>query len=188
VNELGLTLLKTATTSLHTRTTLHNPQTLFSEFKTKIMKLARLRAKETIPKLDAQIRKCKDELHAVLNNPVDPQLEKMFSASILEEKLSALETTRHKRAQHHGAARNRLEGETISKYWVSLNKSRTPRDTIHALHIPDTNPPHYEHKSSAMAQLAMNYHNELQSKDLSITRDNPMLVATHDTALQHLHQ
>jgi hypothetical protein len=39
-----------------------------------------------------------------------------------------------------------------------------------------------------MAQLAKTYHNELQSKDLSVTLDDPMLDATHNTALQHIHQ
>jgi hypothetical protein len=44
----------------------------------------------------------------------------------LEEDIFNLEKTAHSTKRMHVAARNRLEGETISKYWTQLNKAKTP--------------------------------------------------------------
>ena len=59
----------------------------------------------------------------------------------IEEEIAHLEKTKHMTACSHVAARNRLEGETISKYWTQINKAKTPRDTIQILKYPDIYPP-----------------------------------------------
>jgi hypothetical protein len=66
----------------------------------------------------------------------------------------------------HIAAKNRLEGETISRYWTQLNKEKTPRDTIQMLKYPGTDPPIFERKSQKMAELARNYHHDLQTQGM----------------------
>jgi len=66
------------------------------------------------------------------------------------------------------AARHRIEGETISKYWVQVNKEKRPWDTLFALWKLDSpvDSPVYEHHTKRIAALASNYHNELQSEGL----------------------
>ena len=58
-----------------------------------------------------------------------------------------------------------MEGETISKYWLALSKEKRPRDIIYALEkmnpaYPDQ--PKRVTRSDEMAELARNYHNDLQ--------------------------
>ncbi|KAL6299929.1 hypothetical protein BKA93DRAFT_741518, partial [Sparassis latifolia] len=62
-------------------------------------------------------------------------------------------------------AQYRLKGEIPNKYWSNLNKERKPRDRIFSLRVPNSNPPEYIHRSDKMAELARNYHNDLQSQD-----------------------
>src|SRR5438552_10753501 len=70
-------------------------------------------------------------------------------------------------ARSNVAVRNRLEGETNSKYWIQINKAKTPRDTIQALKYPDSDPVQYEKNSERMAQIAQTYHNNLQTVGLA---------------------
>jgi hypothetical protein len=57
---------------------------------------------------------------------------------LIEERIAQLENHRYKKARTATAANNRLQGETISKYWSEVNKSKTPRDAIYALEKPNT--------------------------------------------------
>ena len=62
-------------------------------------------------------------------------------------------------------ARHRLEGETVSKYWVRLNTANPPHDTIAALRRPGSDPPSYETKLSNMAEIARAHHENIQHLD-----------------------
>ncbi|KAF5367236.1 hypothetical protein D9615_010673 [Tricholomella constricta] len=65
--------------------------------------------------------------------------------------------------------RNRLEGETICKYWTKTNKAAKPRDMIFALkndtQHEETGQPQYESHSQRMTELGRNYHDKLQADD-----------------------
>jgi hypothetical protein len=89
----------------------------------------------------------------------------------MEERIAQLKTLRYKKAQTAAAAHDRLEGETISKYWSEVNKSKASRDVIYALEIPNTNPIKYEIKSKNMTELARNYHNHLLQAGLNTPPD-----------------
>lgn len=67
------------------------------------------------------------------------------------------------------AAKCRLENETISKLWINANKEKTLGDTIKALRIPESPADQltYTRKTSKMADLAKNYHDNLQTAGLS---------------------
>jgi hypothetical protein len=71
---------------------------------------------------------------------VDNNTETQLSIGILEERIAQLENHRYKKARTATAAHDKLEGETISKYWSEVNKSKTPRDAIYALEKPNTIP------------------------------------------------
>lgn len=66
------------------------------------------------------------------------------------------------------AARYRLQGETISKYWSQVNKEKKLRDIVYSLHTPNLaqalnmNP---ATRSDKMAELTHNYHDKLQNLD-----------------------
>ncbi|CAK5280005.1 unnamed protein product, partial [Mycena citricolor] len=62
---------------------------------------------------------------------------------------------------------NRLHGEIIGRYWSKINRPSKPRDTIHRLRKPPTfqdptAPIEYETNSKRMADMARDYHSNLQ--------------------------
>jgi hypothetical protein len=144
-----------------------NPQTHFQSFKNEIAGQTRARAKVTVPKINLQIQHMREECTTLLKKPdVDNNTESQLSIGILEERIAQLENFRYKKARTATAAHDKLEGETISKYWSEVNKSRTPRDAIYTLEKPDTVPAECETKSKNMAELARNYHHNLLSAGL----------------------
>jgi len=50
--------------------------------------------------------------------------------------------------------------------WSALGKEKRPRNPIHRLKIPNTNPPQYERHLKRMAEIARNHHESLQDEDL----------------------
>ena len=71
-----------------------------------------------------------------------------------------------------------------------MSKNKKPRDLIHRLKIPNTDSPQYEWDTRRMAELARNYHDELQQKDLedhSLTefkaRITPVLNRIHENQI-----
>jgi exonuclease III len=144
------------------RSSTMNPQTHFQNFKNEIASQARARAKVTVPKINLQIQQLQKECTALLSRPdIDNNTETQSSVGIIEERIAQLENLRYRKARTATAAHDKLEGETISKYWSEVNKSKTPRDAIYALEKPNTLPVEYETKSKNMAELARDYHHNL---------------------------
>ena len=74
----------------------------------------------------------------------------------------------------------------MSKYWVHLNTPHTPCDTISALHRPGTHPPMYATKSTEMADIARNHHDNVQRLNSPSPPHNPGDPNPIDVALLHL--
>ena len=63
-------------------------------------------------------------------------------------------------------------GEKPGGIWSAINKEKKPRDLIPRLKIPNTDPPQYERSSTRMAELAREYHNNLQSAGIEPDTEN----------------
>jgi hypothetical protein len=50
---------------------------------------------------------------------------------------------------------------------MSVNKQGKPRDTMMSLQVPESDPPVYIRWSDKMAELARDFHNNLQSEGLA---------------------
>ena len=171
IQHLGRKLQEDIEASKENRTTTQNPQTLFKKFKDSIIPIAKKASKIAASKKNHEIKILQKDLTQTLNEPnADPE-EKLITSAIIQEKIDSIETQRHLNACAQTAVRNRLEGETISKYWSQINKTRAPRDTILSLKIPNTNPPAYEKNSTKMAEIARNYHDQLQLQGLATEPD-----------------
>ena len=158
------------TQPLDRRTSENNPQSLFTDLKTKITSFACDFAKKETPRLDAKINLSKEQLKGVLNGQEDTPIEEIQAiAAAIKEKIHQLESLRHTKIQDNLAAKSRLENETIGKFWIQMNKEKAPQDTIQMLHIPESPPddPKYTRKSSEMANLAKSHHENLQKNDLA---------------------
>ncbi|KAF8957775.1 Endonuclease/exonuclease/phosphatase, partial [Flammula alnicola] len=142
----------------------HNPQTIYAKFKRDIMDMARKRDRAIVPKITQAIRNYEKDLEQVNNDEERTEAEKAEESSKITEKIAELQRKKHAKKRIDVAVRNRIEGETVSKYWTQINKEVKPRDMIYALAKPNANPNEdpYEKQSQKMAELARNYHAELQ--------------------------
>ncbi|KAJ6469896.1 Endonuclease/exonuclease/phosphatase, partial [Mycena sanguinolenta] len=149
------------------RSGMNNPQLMFKSFKDDTRELFRDRAKVLVPRMDKEIKDLQSKLKKTLN---DPQLgvdERKTEGASLQEKLDATEKLRFQGIRENAAARNRLDGETTAtSYWTASNKERKPRDTTYSLQVPNSDPPRYETRSDRMAELARNFHDDLQKDNL----------------------
>lgn len=137
-------------------------------------KEVRNQAKVIIPKTKAKIRSLEQELSTVVNRvgeewdmPSSDDEIKLRAAAITE-RIAILEKQRARTNLTFSKTKNHLEGETISKYWSGLAKSKKLRQTIHRLKTTNAEPtesqhaPRYEKCSKRMANMAAEYHNDIQ--------------------------
>lgn len=143
-----------------------NIQTVWATFKDRVNEFARERAKIVIPRLTKEIQTMEAKLDAVTNDESITEEERILAAAIVTEKLASLEMKRHKSTRANVQARNRLEGEVISRYWSRLNKSKAPREVFKRLKKPHGTEAdgerQYEKDPQRMADIAGNYHNNIQ--------------------------
>ena len=144
-----------------------NPQTALKKFKTKVVEIYRNHQKTNQPKLTNAINSLQKELRDKADTPGMTEEEIQEQTGLLRERIEALEKRKRDDTRMRNAARNKLEGETLSKYWVRSAKENTPRDTIRALKNPLQDLGRIETRSDKMAQIAKEYHEQL----LTIDRD-----------------
>jgi len=145
----------------------HNPQKALKTFKEKVVELYRNYQKTNQPKLTNAIKSLQKELQTTADKPELTEEQIQEQTLLLTERIDALEKKRRDEARLLSSARNKLEGETLSKHWVRSAKENTPRDTIRTLINPLGDPNRKETRSDKMAQIAKEYHEQL----LTIDRD-----------------
>ena len=121
--------LDSTMTPLGTATTA-DPQRALKTFKKKVVETFREYQRTHQPKLENAIRSLQKELEDKANTPGLTADEIQEQSGLLAERIEALEKKRRDGARLLGSARNRLEGETMTKYWARSAKESTPRDTI----------------------------------------------------------
>ncbi|KAI0672125.1 Endonuclease/exonuclease/phosphatase [Trametes maxima] len=118
-----------------------NPQKSLETFKESLLKEARKRIKEWIPKLDKKILTLRAQVHDLLNpkenassntNRRDTEIprEDRETAALIQERIQNLEAKRFGQRRATTAAKNWAEGETLSKYWSRLNAPPKPDNII----------------------------------------------------------
>jgi exonuclease III len=150
---------------MHRRNQIVNPQTLFKLFKDKTVKMFRDYSKIAIPKITQEILTQEVKMSEINNNLALSEDDRKMSTAAIIEKIASLESKRFKQSRISAAARDKLEGEVITKYWVGINTGKTPRDTMKELRSENTNgdaPEKRETRSDKMAELARDYHESLQ--------------------------
>jgi hypothetical protein len=181
LNTRGRQLEEDLDACVHDRTALVNPQTLYQEFKKDLLATMRARARVAVPRLEAQIRVLQSQLETLLNNGSEQMEETLLSIALIQNRITDLSRRRANRTETATAARYRVEGETISKYWSKLNATCKPRDIVFALERPTPDGVELVTRSDQMAKLAGDYHNDLQSDGLKDHDDITRAKAIFDT-------
>jgi ribonuclease HI/exonuclease III len=159
----------------HQRTDTRNAQKLWEDWKSSVIKTARDRAKRKTSYLDKLAVTTEREIKNLNNDNSAESPEKSQIVADLEQRRREIETEKTLTGKQQSNAHYRLEGETISNYWIRLNRTAKPRDTLKKLRKPEScNDPNikpYETRSEFMAELAKHHHDNLQTADLSINEN-----------------
>ncbi|KAL4062264.1 hypothetical protein J3A83DRAFT_4383156 [Scleroderma citrinum] len=147
-----------------------NLQTVFKAFKEKVIAIIRNRAKKIIPMTWNRIDNLQDKLQETLNDNTILDDDRLLSSTDLQEQINTLRQSLHNSTHDHSHLKIRVESiSPTSKLWAQSGKERKPRDSIAKLMSPGSAPhnPSYINHSNEMAELACNYYENLQSKDLA---------------------
>lgn len=96
----------------------HDPQMALKAFKTNVVGLYRDYQQTHQPKLENTIRSLRRELEGKVDTPNLTVDEIQEQSKLIVERIEALEKKRRDGVRLLGVARDRLEGETMSKHWV----------------------------------------------------------------------
>ena len=142
-----------------------NPQVALKTFKNEVVALFRDYQRTNQPKIENRLRSLRKELENKADTPSLTNETIHEESLLLSERINALERKQRDGARLLHAARNRLEGETMSKHWTRSAKENTPRDTIRALKNPLLEDGTRQTRSDKMAELARDYHAQLLRHD-----------------------
>ncbi|RXW11242.1 hypothetical protein EST38_g14613, partial [Candolleomyces aberdarensis] len=154
------------------RTQHNNPQLIFYDLKKEIIAFAKKLNQSTAPKIQNKINELRTELSETLNNHNINDLNRALKATKLEEEIRQTETKRHNQLRLAIHTKYHLENETIGKTWIQANKEKKPRDTLWGLRNPQNPEGPLATTTREMTNIAVNYHQSLQTKDLPTQSEN----------------
>ena len=161
-----------------------NAQQKWNQFKIDITDLAKRTARVQLAKLDNHINTLKKDIACATQDLLTDQQEATRSNIItLENELKHIQRKRYKNMHARTQAQWHDRGEKISKYWTAVNTPRRPRNIIYSLRDPNTNT--LTKKSSKMAEIARNYHDELQQTNHPV-HDDPLCEAARMSVLSEI--
>ncbi|TFK79469.1 DNase I-like protein, partial [Polyporus arcularius HHB13444] len=176
--------LRTQIAAIRMRTDENNPQKLYARFKEEVRLLARDMAKANVPKISKTLDKLKNDVNDVNKLAADTTKSEedrkaaAQEAALLQDRIAELEVKRFGAKRAAVAARDWLEGETVSKYWMRLNKTTSADETIYELTRHENGITSPKMRSDRMAEIAMNHYNKVQDDE---SKPNP---GTHEVAIE----
>ena len=149
-----------------TRNDQTNPQTLWSSFKKDITESIKKDVKKSHYKCLTKLRLLKNDRRETLERQdADENIETQWHEAIIADEIEHLEKIISYNNRERVKAKISLHGERLGGTWSNMSKTKKPRDVIHRLKIPDTEPARYETRSDRMAELAKCHHEKLQNED-----------------------
>ncbi|KAI0772299.1 Endonuclease/exonuclease/phosphatase [Trametes elegans] len=143
------------------RTNDHNPQTILATLKSDWLKMARDLERATVPKLISEIQEREAALKRLRENCNLEDQQKAQEINTLTAQIRDLQAKRQKQRQGNSRAKHRLDSESPTKFWVNLNKPKTPRDLIPAFETSEGSG-RFVTNAPQMAKVARTHHNSIQ--------------------------
>jgi len=151
-----------------------NPQQLWSDFKDDITSLAKTHGKESCAKISKKIKAIEKDLKSLTNHPdIDNDETLRTNEAFLANELTHLEKIKARDRKDDTRAALSHHGEKLGGPWSAINREKKPRDLIYRLKVPESAPTRYERDTKRMADMARDYHHNLQSKDITLETDSP---------------
>lgn len=156
-----------------------SPQSLWTDFKDDIVKIAKKHCAKTWGKLAKKIKAIKKDLKSLTRNPeLDTNNTIRVDEAYLANELATLKQIQAKDKKDETRAVVANHGEVLGGVWSGMNKDRKPRDMIPCLKVPNMNEganDTFERDSRRMAKLTRDYHEDLQAQHIIIPDDSPDL-------------
>jgi len=153
-----------------------NAQTLWQKFKNNIKREATTAAKSQMLKIAKCLAALRKDVSETSNNAsLDSEEAVRTNVIALEQEIDHLEKKRFRTSYNKSQALWQVQGEKINKYWSKINNPKAPRDLIQRLIHPTSNTPIT--RSDRMAELARDYHENLQKEGLATPESDPRLEA-----------
>ena len=165
INELGKKAQRDIEINRYRRTPATNPQSILAKLKTEIVTTCRNHAKVIHPTITNKIEKLKKRLTEINNNENIPEDDRMLESIVVKTEILELERILFESNRVYAKAKHHVHAETICRDWIRTNRQKKPRDTIFSLYNPLDETPNPIHDSREMAELARQYHKDLQTKD-----------------------
>ena len=144
-------------------------QLLWEEFKKDIKTIAQKTMKDENYKINSQIKALKRDLDNLNRDPAAADSDDIrTNENMIACQLKHLKKKRAGDQKDLISATLANHGENLGGIWSAINKEKKPQDYLQRLKVPNSNPPQYEQDSHRMAELARNYHKNLQLADLGI--------------------
>ncbi|KAJ7714015.1 Endonuclease/exonuclease/phosphatase, partial [Mycena metata] len=145
-------------------------QIRYRKYKVDIVAYARERAKESVGATEEKRKLKQTERDNILNPPngsnpdlsEDGQRKNAAKVGELEREIKVLMSRQRARNRMATKIRYRNELDSITKFTVSVHKDKKSRDTMNVLRRTDVTPNQTKTRSDQMAELARDYHNDLQ--------------------------
>ncbi len=151
------------------------------DYKDNVLNFAKARAKQLTSKLDRRIAALKVDAAAVLKNDRLPLHDREKEAALLLDEGARIARRRFQSCRDAVMLRDRIDGETVSPYWMRLSKPSSLQDPIYELQGPGAPgaPPAYTRDSASMASIAGSFYDGLQP-------DPDLDAADHDAAVRNV--
>ncbi|KAJ6468894.1 Endonuclease/exonuclease/phosphatase, partial [Mycena sanguinolenta] len=148
-----------------------NAQTKFKEFKDLVLANAQSRVKTSVGASEQKKRKLQAE-----REPAALATEEQYQGpgtrtqtlaekvALIQQRIDEIIDRQKERKQLETRVRGKTELSHITKYAVSLSSEKKPRDTMDFLQRTDITPAKGSKRSSEMAEIARDYHKDLQNE------------------------
>ncbi len=141
-------------------------------YKVGVLAAARARAKKLTSKWDRRLVALRKDISAVLKNLAIPPEERTAEAALLRDEENRLEQKGFQARRDNVQLRDKLDGETISPYWMKSNGPAIAQDPIYELQVP-TQPG----EPVCMAAVASQFYDSLQP-------DPDLVRPDHESAIR----
>jgi hypothetical protein len=179
------------------RSRTRSADSILKEFKADIKAKAQEVARVAIPKLNNRIKSLSKAIKEMEQHPgLDNEALVREEISRMKKQMDELLATKDGRSAESEKANWDTKGETITPYWMNINKEKKPRDAIRRFRIPGTNPPIYETDTARMSEIAKKHYEGVQypkedqetsSEERVVCIDEAMQAIPEDQKLKEEH-
>ena len=149
-----------------------NPQRLWGNFKSDIKCIAKRHSCKSFYKVSMRIDLLeKDRVNITERPDFSKDNDLRFQEALLAREIEHLDRVKARQSRDIFNARIVDHDENLGGIRTALSKTPKLHDLIYCLKVPNAFPLQYERDSNRMAELACNYHDDLQYKDITIFDD-----------------